>query len=92
MIIRLMGEGQWRVDEKLQNELNNIDAELDADAREGDGAEFARHLVAMHELIQSRGERVAVDELVPSEAMVPPRNITLEELRELIGEEGLIPG
>lgn len=46
----------------------------------------------MHELIQSRGERVAVDELVPSEAMVPPRNITLEELRELIGEEGLIPG
>ena len=92
MIIRLMGEGQWRVDEGLKNELNAIDAQLDADAREGDGAEFARHLGAMHELIRSRGERVAVEELVPSDAMVPPRDITLEQLRGLIGEEGLIPG
>jgi hypothetical protein len=92
VIIRLMGEGQWRVDEGLQDELNAIDAQLDADVKQSDGAEFARHLGVMHELIRSRGERVAVDELVPSDAMVPPRDITLEELRQLIGEAGLIPG
>lgn len=92
MIIRLMGEGQWRVDAELEVELNAIDAQLDGDVRVSDGAEFARHLGAMHELIRSRGKRVAVDDLIPSDAMVPPRDITLEELRQLIGDEGLIPG
>lgn len=92
MIVRLMGEGQWTIDDALQRELNAIDAELDADLQAGDSSEFARHLAAMHELVRSRGVPVAVAELVPSEALVPPRDVSLEELRALIGEEGLIPG
>ncbi len=92
MIIRLMGEGQWRVDDALRDELNAIDAALDADVNAGDGTQFARHLAAMHELVRSRGLPVEVEELVPSDALVPPRDISIEELRELIGEEGLIPG
>ena len=92
MIVRLMGEGQWTVDDGLQTDLNAIDAELDADLQAGDAADFARHLAAMHELVRSRGVPVAVDELVPSDALVPPRDASLEELRALIGEEGLIPG
>ncbi len=92
MIIRLMGQGQWKVDEAVRDALNVIDAELDADVKAGDGTEFARHLAAMHDLVRSRGLPVEVEELVPSDAVVPPRDISIEELRELIGEEGLIPG
>lgn len=92
MIIRLMGQGQWKVDEAVRDALNAIDAELDADVKAGDGTEFARHLAAMHDLVRSRGLPVQVEELIPSDAVVPPRDISIEELRELIGEEGLIPG
>lgn len=92
MIIRLMGQGQWKVDEAVRDALNAIDAELDANVKAGDGTEFARHLAAMHDLVRSRGLPLEVEELVPSDAVVPPRDISIEELRELIGEEGLIPG
>ncbi len=92
MIVRLMGEGQWTIDDTLRAELNAIDSELDADVSAGDSAGFARHLAAMHDLVHARGLPVTIDELVPSDALVPPRDISIEELRELIGKEGLIPG
>jgi hypothetical protein len=87
-----MGEGQWNIDDTLRDELNAIDIELDADVNAGDGTGFARHLAAMYDLVRARGLPVAIDELVPSDALVPPRDISLEELRQLVGEEGLIPG
>ena len=92
MIVRLMGQGQWKIDDGVRDALNAVDSELDADVKAGDGTEFARHLAAMHDLIRSRGLPVEIEELVPSDALVPPRDISIEELRELIGEEGLIPG
>lgn len=91
MIVRLMGEGQWRVDDPAADELNAIDALLDADVRAGDAGEFEAHLVAMHGLVKTKGAPVPEHELVPSDALVPPVGITLEELRELLGDEGLIP-
>jgi hypothetical protein len=87
-----MGQGQWKVDDAVRDALNAIDTELDADLKAGDGREFVRHLAAMHDLVCSRGLPVEIEELVPSDAVVPPRDISMEELRELIAEEGLIPG
>lgn len=92
MIVRLMGLGQWRLDDALQGELNAIDAQLDTDVNAADGTEFAKHLQAMHDLIKARGAALADDELLPSDAVVPPVDISLDELREFIGAEGLIPG
>lgn len=91
MIVRLMGEGQWRVADRVAEELNAIDSLLDADVRGGDAGEFEAHLAAMHELVKTKGAAVPEHELVPSEALVPPIGITIEELRELLGDEGLIP-
>ena len=92
MIVRLMGRGQWRLDDALIDELNRIDAALDDDINRGDATEFREHLAAMHRLIEERGEPVPAEELLPSDAFVPPVDCSLEELRKLMDPEGLIPG
>lgn len=92
MIVRLMGRGQWRLDDALVDELNRIDAALDDDITRGDATEFRAHLEAMHRLIEERGEPLPADDLVPSDAFVPPADCSLEELRKLMDPDGLIPG
>lgn len=87
-----MGEGQWRVDDALTGALNEIDRALDDDLNSGNAREFTAHLNAMHELVRSSGSPVGYDEVLPSDAFVPPPDITLDELRELVSPEGLIPG
>jgi hypothetical protein len=46
----------------------------------------------MHRLVEERGVPVAADEIVPSEAFIPPVDCSLEELRKLMDPDGLIPG
>ena len=91
MIVRLMGEGQWRIDNAVRDELNAIDAMLDADVNGLRAAEFADHLAAMHQLVKTKGTPIPEHEIVPSDALVPPASTTIEELRDFLGDEGLIP-
>jgi len=92
MIVRIMEEGQWELSDDLVDELNRLDAELEADLERGDSAPFDEHLRRMHEFVRTNGRLVPDEEIVPSDAVLPPPDISLEELRELLGEEGLIPG
>ena len=55
--------------------------------RRGSGATFG----ALIEHIHATGERLADDELEPSDLMLPPPDITLEEARKEFSGEGLIP-
>jgi hypothetical protein len=45
----------------------------------------------MAEAVRTNGARVPDDELSPSEAVVPPADLSLEEARLLFEDEGLIP-
>jgi hypothetical protein len=45
----------------------------------------------MWTLVRESGERLADDELTPSEAVIPPSDLTLEETRRLMAPEGFIP-
>ncbi len=92
MIVRIMEEGQWELSDDLVDELNRLDAELEADMERGESAPFAEHLRRMQDFVRTSGKPVPDDEIVPSDAVLPPPDISLEELRELLGDEGLIPG
>ena len=46
---------------------------------------------ALIELIHANGERLADEDLEPSDLMLPPSDITLEEAREEFTGEGLLP-
>jgi hypothetical protein len=91
MIVRVMGEGQWRVDDSVQEELNALDAEALAALERGDEAGLDATLERMAELVRSRGEPLPPDDLSPSDAIIPPPDLTLEETRELFEGDGLIP-
>ena len=91
MIVRLMGEGQYRVSEDLRQRLNALDDEaVEALDREDEG-ELDAKLDEMWDLVRSGGERLPDDSLDPSDVLVPPSDLTLEETRELFAEGGLIP-
>lgn len=92
MIVRIMGEGQFRLPEDATARLNEIDAELEADLQDDGEADLARHLASMHQVVFDLGHPLGAEELEPSDFILPPATISLAELRALLSEEGLIPG
>ncbi|MFF3287436.1 hypothetical protein [Streptomyces sp. NPDC003023] len=91
MIVRIMGEGQLEVAERHLPELNKLDDELLAEIESGDGSGFRRTLHALLEKIRDLGEPLPDASLEPSELILPAAEATLEEVRELLGDNGLIP-
>ena len=41
--------------------------------------------------MQADGERLADDDLHPSDVLIPPSDLTLEETQALFSDQGLIP-
>jgi hypothetical protein len=91
MIVRLMGEGQYRVDDSLQGRLNELDDAVGAALDANDEIELDRRLDDMFELVKREGEKLPDDDLSTSDAVIPPSDLTLEETRQLLSEEGFIP-
>jgi hypothetical protein len=86
-----MGEGQWRLDDAGIGHLNELDNQAaEALARE-DEEELRRLLATMADEVRSRGEKLDDADLHPSDAIVPPTDLSLEEAHELFEGEGLIP-
>jgi hypothetical protein len=91
MIVRLSGEGQYRVSDDLRERLNELDDEAMAALEASDEVELDKRLDEMFELVRSSGERLPDDDLTPSDAVIPPSDLTLEESRQLMSQEGFIP-
>jgi hypothetical protein len=91
VIVRLMGEGQYRVDDALLARLNELDEAVARAVEANDEAALWQGLAALAEAVRENGERLADDDLQPSDAIVPPEDLSLEEARELLTGEGLIP-
>ena len=91
MIARLMGEGQYRVDDELRGQLNELDDRAVGAMEADDEPALDRVLDEMWELVRSRGERLPDDELSASEVVIPPSDLTLEETKQLFSEDGLVP-
>jgi len=91
MIVRLMGEGQFRVGDELRARLDALDTEAIAALERNDDGELDAKLDEMWELVRSEGQRLPDDDLSPSDVVVPPSDLTLDETRKLFSEQGLIP-
>jgi PspAA-like protein len=91
VIVRLMGEGQYRVGDDLIERLNELDDRAAAAVEAGDEGELDRTLDEMFELVRGEGERLPDDDLSASDVVVPPSDLTLEETRQLLSHEGFIP-
>ena len=86
-----MGEGQWRVDDAVATRLNELDDELAQAVEAEDEAALWRGLQALADEVRAHGERLDDEDLLPSDAIIPPEDLSLEEAHELLEGEGLIP-
>jgi hypothetical protein len=87
-----MGEGQVRLDDSHVVELNKLDDELLQAMEAGDEAGFRRTLGALLDSVRRLGTPLPDDALEPSALILPSPDATLEEVREMLSDDGLIPG
>ncbi|MFF1278916.1 hypothetical protein ACFVZC_37055 [Streptomyces marokkonensis] len=92
MIVRIMGEGQVTLAESRLAELNELDEELLAEMENGDGPGFRTTLQALLAKVHELGEPLPDESLEPSDLILPSPDATLEEVKELLTDDGLIPG
>lgn len=92
MIVRILGEGQRELPDSEHDQLNKLDDELLHAVESGDHQRFAQALAALHDHVRRTGTELAHDALVPSDLVLPSADAGLDEVRALLGEEGLIPG
>lgn len=91
MIVRLLGEGQFRVDEAIIDRLNELDDEVARAVEAGDERALWTGLQALADAVRAAGEKLGDEDLRPSDAVIPPEDLSLEEARELLQDEGFIP-
>ena len=91
MIVRILSEGQFKLDDDVQTRLNEIDNEAVAAVEAGDEARFHELFGQMIALVESEGTPLGEDELVESQVIVPPRNLTFEEAKGEFTGDGIIP-
>ena len=94
MIVRILGEGQRRVDDTHADLLNGLDSGLERAVESGDEAAFRSALADLLAQVRTLGEPLADAELVESDALLPSEDATLDEVRVMLTDtaEGLIPG
>jgi hypothetical protein len=91
VIVRLLGEGQFRVDDSLLGRLNELDAQVEKAVADGDESALWTGLQALADAVRENGAKLADDDLSPSDAVIPPEDLSLEEAKELLQDEGFIP-
>ncbi|GAA4188864.1 MULTISPECIES: PspA-associated protein PspAA [Microbispora] len=92
MIVRIMGEGQVEIAPADIDVLNELDGELEAAIETDDETQFRAKLHALLDKVRDVGRPLADDSLEPSELILPPADASIEEVREMLGDTGLIPG
>jgi len=92
MIVRILGEGQLEVPESAVDELNQLDAALESAVDQKDETAFSSALKALLERVREVGSPAEPDELKPSELIIPQPDATMDDVRKLLSDDGLIPG
>jgi hypothetical protein len=91
VIVRIMGEGQVDVAPGDLAELNELDSQVEQAIEAGDETAFRTALHALLDRARRIGKPVPDDDLEPSELILPPSDATMDEVKAMLGDEGLIP-
>ena len=92
MIVRILGIGQFKLDDRHIDSLNKIDNQIVEHVSKGREKEFRDALAKIISMIQEKGEAIDPAEIIPSDIIVPPADMTLEEAKQVFSGEGLIKG
>ena len=91
MIVRVSGEGQFELPDGDAERLNELDNAAVAAVEGGDEGKFQELWTQMLDLVASDGTEIGEDELVESDVILPPRDVSFAEAAGEFTGEGLIP-
>ena len=80
-----------QVDDELAKGLNDLDEQAAQAVEAGDEERLSELLRRMTEAVRTNGARMPDEHLDPSDTIIPPDDLSLEEARRLFEDEGLIP-
>jgi hypothetical protein len=91
MIVRISGEGQYRLADSDAEHVDELRGEALAIVDSGNEDGFADAFAALLDYVRAHGTLLGDDELQGSDVILPPADYSFEEVgREFTGE-GLIP-
>jgi hypothetical protein len=91
VIVRVSGEGQYLLPDADADRLNELDNRAVAAVEQGDETGFRELWSQMLELVSSDGNALDDEELVESDVILPPRDVTFAEAQGEFTGDGLIP-
>lgn len=91
MIVRIAGEGQFRLPDEDAERLNELDNQAVSAVESGDETGFRDLWAQMLDLVKTDGQDLDGDELAESDVILPPRDISFAEAKAEFTGEGLIP-
>jgi len=92
VIVRILGEGQFDVPDEKVATLNELDAVVETVVEAGDTEAFPQALAALLAGVRSAAVPHEAGTLDTSDLILPPADASLEEVRDLLSGDGLIPG
>ncbi|NPV62985.1 MAG: hypothetical protein HPY61_10230 [Methanotrichaceae archaeon] len=90
MIIRIMGEGQYRIDSCFLDQLNVIDNRIVEHVSKGDQKAYRDDLMSLISTIKENGKPINPEDIVSSNLIVPPQDLTFDEAQKIFSGHGLI--
>lgn len=91
MLIRILGEGQFLLPDSDLDEINRLDAALEAALKSPDD-DVRAALDALLDRVRTVGVRPPDDEFAESTVILPFADASEDDIRDMLGDEGLIPG
>ena len=91
MIVRIMGEGQYRLSPEVLERVNELDNTVVAAVDANDEDAFHESFEEMLDVIRSEGEHLGDEEIETSDVIVPPADTSFAEAAAEFSGDGLIP-
>ncbi|MDD4653381.1 MAG: hypothetical protein PHQ34_14260, partial [Methanothrix sp.] len=92
MIIRILGEGQFKLDGKHLDALNKIDNQIVEHVSKGNKAEFHKDMAKLISIIKEKGEPLDPAMIISSDIIIPPGDMSIAEAKKVFCGQGLIEG
>ena len=92
LIARILGEGQFALPDADLDRLNELDDALERAVVTEDTETFPLALHALLAEVRALGSPLPADDLRSSDLVLPGADSHLDDVRLLLGAEGLIPG
>jgi hypothetical protein len=92
MIIRILGEGQFKLDDKHIADLNKIDNSIVDHVNKGDQIAFRKDLDKLISKVKDLGEPLDAGDIIQSDLIFPTEDLSFEEAKRIFSGDGIIKG